>query len=490
MRQSVSKGFVYMMSTELVVMISNYLIHIGLARYLGAEDYGLFGVLMSMYLINRAFLNTGLPRTVTKFISESNVLTHTFYSKVLKLQIFSAVGFALLYVILASSIASWLHDSSLTGMIMFLGVMVIPLSLLALFTSGYMNGLRVFREQAIISFSQPIFRVILVFLFVFLGWGIFGALMGYFLALVLCLILFFIIWKNPVVKSDTFIEERGLVKKVLLFSLPITFTALAATSIRNINVLFIKSILHDNTLAGLYTAATTLSNIPFLLFMYLPFVLLPSVSRAVAQQNHVLIQKYIKLSLRWLLLLMLPVIALMAATSTDLLKMFYSSTYIGAASTLSLLVVSVTFLVIFGTLGSIITGSGKPTVEMCLTWLSFLLMVILNYYFIPHYGIVGGAISSLIATCLAMVMGGFYVYRKWGVLVDAVSTVKIVIVSGLVYYLAWLWHFAGFYLVFTYGLWGLFYVFVLWLLREIRKEDWEVVGRLFRKRSLAEYEKN
>jgi len=478
MKSSLSKGFVSMASTEVVVMFSNYFIHIFLARYLGIEAYGIFGVLMSLYLINRAFLNTGIPRTVTKFISESNVLTHSFYVAVLKLQLFLATVVTVLYLLLAPYVASWLHDSSLVGMIRFVGLMIIPLALLALYTSGYMNGLRVFREQAIISFSLPIFRLVFVFLFVFLGLGLFGALLGYFLSVVCCLILFFIIWKNPVQYVEQKEDNKSILKKVFLFSLPLTLSALAGISIRNMNVLFVKAMLIDNTLTGLYTAATTLSNIPFLLFMYLPFVLMPSISRSIAIQNKVLTQKYIKQSLRWLLLLMLPIIGLMAATSEELLRLFYSSSFSSAAGVLRLLVFSVTFLVIYSTLGSIITGSGKPKVEMGMTIFLLGLMILLNLYFIPHYGLLGAGYSSVITTFVGMVVAGVYVYEKFGVLVNLMSTVKIVVSSVMVYYLASLWHFKGVYLGITYGLMLLFYICMLWLFKEIKKEDVSIVVSL------------
>ncbi len=475
MTKSLSKGFVYMASTEVVVMFSNYFIHIILARYLGIEAYGVFGVLMSLYLINRSFLNTGIPRTVTKFVSESTVLTHSFYVAVLKLQLFLATLFTLLYLVLAPALASWLHDSSLVNLIRFLGVMVIPLALLALYTSGYMNGLRIFKEQAIISLALPIFRVVLVLLFVFLGMGIFGALLGYFLSVICCLILFFIIWKNPVQQIDSIESENSIFRKVFLFSLPITVSSLAFISIRNVNVLFVKSILNDNVSAGLYTAATTLSNIPFLLFMYLPFVLMPSVSRSIATQNLILTQKYIKQSLRWLMLLMFPVIALMAATSDQLLLFFYSSSFILAGAVLRLLVLSVAFLLVYGTLGSIIIGSGKPKVEMGITLFLLGVMILLNLYLIPRYGLVGAGYSSAITTFIGMIIGGVYVYQTFDVLVDFGSTIKIVLCSWLIYSLATLWHLTGFYVIITYGLMLSFYVCVLWLFKEIRMEDASIV---------------
>ena len=101
MKQSVSSGTIYFMGSELAFMLSNYLIHIGLARYLGLEAYGVFGILISLYSINRAFLNTGLPRAVSKILSESPEKIGSIFKSAFKMQLMIAVTFALLYILLA-----------------------------------------------------------------------------------------------------------------------------------------------------------------------------------------------------------------------------------------------------------------------------------------------------------------------------------------------------------------------------------------------------
>ena len=69
MTQSVSTGMAYLMASEFSFILSNYLLHILVARSLGPVKYGIYGILMSLYLINRAFLNTGFPRAVSKVIA-------------------------------------------------------------------------------------------------------------------------------------------------------------------------------------------------------------------------------------------------------------------------------------------------------------------------------------------------------------------------------------------------------------------------------------
>ena len=70
MTQSVGKGTIYLMFSEFIALLASYGVQVWVAHYLGASAYGIFGVITALYLINRAFLNTGIPRATSKFVAE------------------------------------------------------------------------------------------------------------------------------------------------------------------------------------------------------------------------------------------------------------------------------------------------------------------------------------------------------------------------------------------------------------------------------------
>lgn len=478
MKQSVSSGAMYLMASEGVFILSNYLLHIGIARYLGIEAYGVFGVLMSLYLLNRSFLNTGFPRAVSKYMAEqpSAALLRTS----LLLQIIIAVLFAFGYIFFASHLALWLDDITLTNHIRFLGIMVIPLALMALYTSGYMNGLRQYREQAFIKFTFPVLRVAFAALLVVLGMNIFGALLGMFIASVICLLLCFPLVKLPSLVTAP-VSESGIISKLLSFGIPAAIGALALTSLRNINVLFVQSLLGDTIQTGLFTAALTLSNIPYLIFTAFPLALLPAISSVYAAKDLEQTRSYITKSLRYLLLLLLPITALLSATAPQVLGILYGSSYVSAAPILALLMLSATFLALFVMLSSIIDGIGKPALAMGITLFFILLMSLLNFYFIPLYGLRGAAFSSLITAIFAFAIAAAYVYFKFKVLVRLRSALNIAVASVVTYLLASVWGFVGWYVMVTYLICGVVYISVLSILGEITRED------IFRARKLFKF---
>src|SRR3989344_7112908 len=157
-KQSLSQGTAYLTASTMLFIATNYILHIGLARLLGVEEYGVFGVIMSLYLINTSFLNSGLPDAVSKFMSASPDQAAIIFKVSFRLQLIISILFGLIYIFFAPLLSSLLGDSNLTNLIRFLGLINIPIAFQALYTGGYMNGLRQFREQAIVKTVFPVLR--------------------------------------------------------------------------------------------------------------------------------------------------------------------------------------------------------------------------------------------------------------------------------------------------------------------------------------------
>ena len=103
-------GTAYLIAAQLTFVFSNYFLHIGLARYLGPALYGIFGVIISIYTINRALLNTGIPRAVSKLIAESKKNVKAIIKSSFKIQIILSIIMALFYVFFAKFLAKILND--------------------------------------------------------------------------------------------------------------------------------------------------------------------------------------------------------------------------------------------------------------------------------------------------------------------------------------------------------------------------------------------
>ncbi len=475
MRQGLGSGTLFLTGASFAFLISGYLIHVGLARYLGAELYGIFGVLMSLYVINRSLLNTGIPIAMSKFLADATNDPREVTKTAFFLQLFASTFFALVYIMFAPQIAFLLKDPGLQGFIRFLGILVIPLALLYLYFGGYLNGLRRFREEALLKSFFAFSRVFFTFIFIFLGLGVLGALLGYFFAGLAALLVGFF-W----FKGESFVTARFFPwRKIAFFAIPLALTSSGLVVMRNVSVLLIKAMLQDNKAVGFYTAALTISDAPYILFSALPLALLPVISRALSEGDEKTAKTQIQNSLRYLSLFLFPSIALLAGSSRELLGLIYSSEYLPAADALVIQLFSSLFLVLFLTFVSLIAAAGKPKVNVLITLGGITLLAGLGVLLIPQRGIVGAAIASVTASFFSFLLAFFWVSRKFGNVLQWFSLLKVLLLSAALFVLASSWVTSGIFFVGEALVLGLLYLLLLFLFGELTQENVKMIRRHF-----------
>ncbi len=479
MEKVLGRGTLYIMVASAIFVVLSYLIHLMIARFLNPESYGLFGILMAVYLINTSIITSGLPRAVAKFISAEPQKSESIFNAALKSQLKLVGAMIIFYLLLAKPIAFFLKDENLVKGIIFTGIMTLPFAMVILYQNGYFNGLRRFKEQALSIIIHSILRVVFTILFVLLGFNVFGALWGYFAASVSVLVL--ILWivkrinKSKVGLSN--LEKNENQKILLSFAFPLIISAVVYNLTKNINVLFVKGFLGDNHLAGLYTAATTISNLPYMVLIGLSITLLPSISKSLAENNLLMTQRYITQSLRYLLIVLCPITVLMIAMPNALLGLFYPKEYSSAGIILGYLAVSSAFILLVSVFTTIITGSGKPKVEMFINIMMLVVLIILNIILIPLAGLKGAALASAISAGVALIISGMIIYRKFNVLIKPISVLRISASSVILYLIAHYWSPSSSLLWVGITIISSFLGYFLFLLitKEVKNEDLKII---------------
>ena len=66
--------------------------------------------------------------------------------------------------------------------------------------------------------------------------------------------------------------------------------------------------------------------------------MLPLISSAISQKNHGLVKKYITQSLRYVIMILLPIMALISAYADQIINLLYSIEFTSAGSILKILI--------------------------------------------------------------------------------------------------------------------------------------------------------
>jgi O-antigen/teichoic acid export membrane protein len=426
-----ARGTLYLMLANALFAVVGYVIHFGLGRHLGPEDYGTFGVVLYLMTTVNLFITSGIPRSASKHIAEDNSRLPSIIAGANRIQLVFCIVIFCLYLGLAGVIANLLNDASLTPYIRVSALAVPAYALYSVYNDGYLNGLRRFGRQAISTTVVSLAKATLVFTLVWVGMGINGAITGY---IVSAFIGFIFAWRFLGTTQDN--NKYFDWKKLLTFAVPVTLFAAAFFILMSVDLFAVKALLDDNASAGYYTAAATISKVPYYLFAGLAMTLLPSVSKALSANDVELARSYIQQSMRYMLMLLIPVVLLLSATASDLLTLVYSSRYIPAATPLAILAFGAGLLSIFFVLAHIIMGSGKPWAVLMIALIMVIMSIGLNVWLVPRFDLTGAAWATTATGITGLGLAATYILHRFKALVPPLSLLRICLASLAVYFIA------------------------------------------------------
>ncbi len=393
-----SRALVWLTVSEIIFNLSGYVIHASLGRILGPEEYGRFGIIVTLTTMIIVLLANGVPTAMSKFLAE-NFDTHPERVKSIKrtailLQTLIMVPASIIFYLLAPFIASTLlRDASLTPLFQ-ISAFIIPCFALASFYFYYYTGLHYFRLQAVLKTLRALARIIFIVGFAYL-WGITGAVSGYIiapLAVFAVAFLYDLVKVNPKLpaKDATFhLAKRDLFQYAWPFTLFLIFYELVLTA----DLYFVKALLQDDYLTGLYNATITVGRIPYYLFYALTIILLPAIAKAKTIDSPKEVQQLVQKTLLLIYTLLLPMVTLLYVYSQQVLTFFYGKKYLGAIPSFEIFVFGAGFLTIFYILAFALHGAGRVKIPMWLSFFGVMLLGGLNLYLIPLYQLSGASLA-------------------------------------------------------------------------------------------------
>lgn len=461
---TIGRGTLYLAVGQALLILSGYLVNVGLGRLLGPEAYGVFSVIVSLMVIAETLTLAGVPKALAKYVAEHEDLTSHLVRKARKVQGFVSLAVFALLFILAQPLADLLHDPQLSSYIR-LSSFSIPVVALYRVNSGVLNGRRFFDRQALALSIFCVSRVLLILGAAYLGLGVKGALWGLILAMALAAL------------TARYLNQPGpgvgtfSLTKLLRFAVQFTAFNCTISLLANLDLILVKAMLGESIAAGIYASATTLAKIPRFITYALSMALFPYIADSVAKGDSQRAAAHIRYSLRIALLVLVPVIVLLGTTSELMVAFVYGESYLEAASAFSILVLGSGLLALFHILTTVAMASGGITVAMIVGLALIPVDVILNLSLIPALELRGAALATTLTALVGSVVAAIYVFARFKTRVPWLSLMRILLASGILYFIAPAMPFSGSWLLVSYASLVLVYALSLLLLGEIRVND-------------------
>ncbi len=317
---------------SLSVAILNYLYHVFMGRMLGPAEYGILGSLFAIIYLT-TFAGNTFSRVTSKYSAEFKgkkqdaALRYLIKRGLFKVSVYGFILF-IIYLFLIPSIAKFMNLDSYTGLIIVGAISY--LSVLISVLTGALNGLEKFVWQNSLSFVSAVLKFGLAILFVYLGFGVNGALIALVIGIIIALFAGFWSLKDELKIKIT---EKINTKEIYLYAIPVLIASVLPLMAITFDQILVKHFF-SSTDAGHYAAAGNIAKIIWFGSGFLVSALFPKIVSRKAQGKDV--SKLLTKGLIYTLFFVLIGVGVFFATPRLIVLIMYGSEYLDIVSLIGL----------------------------------------------------------------------------------------------------------------------------------------------------------
>jgi len=420
--QQIFKGALLIFLGTLVGKGLEFCSRIIIGRVLGPAEFGVFNMGYTVISIGSSLSLLGLSQGVAHFIPYCNVDNR----KINKENISVLIIFSFLIVLTSSLIISiilfflsdfistkFFHNITLSN---FLKVFIwfLPFLCLVQLASAIFRGLKKPKYKVI---SEDFTKNFISFLLLIIFYIFFKLrlrevaltyIMGSFLAFFLGLIF---IYKSIPLNLN---ESRNFVifKKMLIYSLPLAFSTILVRFQSQIPIIFL-SYFSIAKQVGLYSASVLISQVLSLGLLSINFMLMPIFSELYVSQKFDELKKIYDILTKILIAVFFPISLLLIVYSSVVLKILFGNLYLQASTALKILLLGFIFNVYCGPVGLLTLAIGQSKKYFTYDLIRFFSISLLGFFLIPHYGLIGAALSVTISLIIWNIIALTYIYKTF-----------------------------------------------------------------------------
>ncbi len=447
-------GVFYLAIRQGLLVGSNILLHIFLARKLGVAQYGVYGVLASFIALNDSVLMKASYETLSRYVAQNDASARTILRRGTGFFLMFCCCLSLGYFVLADRIAALLKDAGLSEFIRLCAV-ILPASCLSTVFLGALNGMRRYATQAGIAAVFVLLKVTLVVGLVWLGLSLRGVILGILIA-ELCQAALTWSFGRGIRGTEEF-DRRQLYR----FAFQLILVGVVGSVVINIDIFAVKMFLADNTRTGLYACAITIARMPVVLIYPLTLAMLPILARSFAAANESLINEGIADSLKYATIMIVPLALTILATRRECIALVYGSGFVMAAGALGILIFGSIAFSMKIALFNVIVAGGWPQRILLIGAISLVLEITLLRLLIGRMGIEGAALASTLTDTVGMGLAFGYLFRHRLKQTLKFAWVRTILPALVVYLVALSYSPQGWPLLFYYGALMILYIFLL-----------------------------
>ena len=339
--KTIFKNMSWLLVSQIIGSVFGFIWTILLARYLGVNDYGIFGFAVSFTTIVGIIDDLGISTHIVRHIATDYDSAPKYLGNALPLKlIFSSFKVILTVIIL---IIQGVNEFTLTITLLFTLEMVFK-SLVSLL-NGSFQAFEYGKYQGIGNTVLSTLTLTFIIISIYTDIGLFGVAVSYILANAITFAYEYYALNKHVTKPK-FELDIAFCKQITLLSLPFAITAILANVYYSIDVVMLSHLVGDYA-TGIYNATYKLISVLTIFYSVYAAVIFPVMSKFFEKDESMLLVSFEK-SIKYLLMIIIPLAVATVFYSTDVIHLIYGHEYDAASSVLSILIWTVCLLFISG----------------------------------------------------------------------------------------------------------------------------------------------
>ena len=402
--KTIFKNMSWLLVSQIIGSVFGFIWTILLARYLGVNDYGIFGFAVSFTTIVGIIDDLGISTHIVRHIATDYDSAPKYLGNALPLKlIFSSFKVILTVIIL---IIQGVNEFTLTITLLFTLEMVFKsyISLL----NGSFQAFEYGKYQGIGNTILNTLTLTFIIISIYTDIGLFGVAVSYILANAITFAYEYYALNKNVTKPQ-FELDTAFCKQIAMLSIPFAITAILANVYYSIDVVMLSHMVGDYA-TGIYNATYKLISVLTVFYSVYTAVIFPVMSKFFEKDESMLLVSFEK-SIKYLLMIIVPLAVATVFYSTDVIHLIYGHEYDAASSVLSILIWTVCLLFISGACNNLLNASHKELTVTKIYAAAAVFNIVFNLFMIPHLSYDGAAITTVLSDLLIVILQAYIIFK-------------------------------------------------------------------------------
>jgi len=380
-----------------------------LARWVGVEFLGIYSLANAVTRLTEMFGKFGLDSGVLRYVSMRPVAEDQIQ---IRNDIRSALSmgfvFSLLVMVVQVLLSGWLvysifHGTPLLRTVIIINAFTLPFSVLTSIAASATQGFKLLKYKVFVTnIFVPVVLLMTMIVVYFLISSEMTIILPMAISAIAGFVAIFIFLKKLTHIRFSSLFPITYSHEILKFSYPLMFITIIGTFMHWLDIMML-GYFTDTSTVGLYHPATRAAGLLRIVLVAFMGIFTPMMSEYHRKNDLIKMNRLYKLVVRWIISLSLPFAIIMILYSKKVMLLF-GVQYLSSADVLSILTLAAFIQSCTASGGSTLFMAGFSKVNLINSIVVLILNVILNFLWIPQFGIMGAAYATLVSMTVLAIM--------------------------------------------------------------------------------------